>query len=77
MANEDEHVKNMLEKFKEVKEHQKKAREQGNCSNCEEITESTRVTAKDRGNKTLHYCANCQRLLSNHEYNRWKALGGY
>jgi len=49
--------------------------EERGCDNCGIVDGSTRVTVKTKaGNRDLHYCSKCGRLLSTREYEQWNEM---
>lgn len=63
---------------KRMMQHLEKARQnrdikKDGCENCSTIDSSTGLSATDdHYNRDLHYCAQCGRLLSAEEYQRWR-----
>ena len=77
MTEESPDIDDLLDTLEETKRGRKETRDRDRCDNCRRITESTDVTIEDRGRRSLHYCATCERLLTTREFERWKAVGGY
>lgn len=69
-------IEEMLDTLEEAKEVHEGRRERRCCTNCDMITEGTRLNSKKDGRMELHYCADCERLLTTNEYERWRAVRG-
>lgn len=55
-----------------ARERRQERRDEDRCDNCRTIDADTRLTVeRNVGERDLHYCAQCERLLSTREYRRW------
>jgi hypothetical protein len=65
----------MLEQLGAARERQQEKAEETTCENCSKIDGSTRLTVETQiEGRDLHFCAQCDRLLSTDEYHRWQDI---
>ncbi|QRG24175.1 hypothetical protein [Halorubrum coriense] len=68
----DSEIDDMMVYLDGARKRRERERREKQCENCETIDSSTRLSVETKiGNRELHHCANCERLLSVDEYERW------
>jgi hypothetical protein len=66
-------IDEMMAHLDEAKRVHEEQQNEKTCDNCATIDTATKLNATDdRQGRDLHYCAQCERLLSTKEYNKWK-----
>jgi hypothetical protein len=70
----DSEIEEMMVHLEGARKRRKRGQKEEQCENCATINSSTRLSVKTKiGNRDLHYCATCGRLLSSDEYEQWKS----
>jgi hypothetical protein len=70
----DSEIKKMMTYLEGARERWQREQRDKQCENCATINSSTRLSVETKiGNRELHYCATCGRLLSSDEYEQWKS----
>jgi hypothetical protein len=70
----DSEIEEMMRHLEGARERRERERRNERCENCATIDSSTDLSAKTEiGDRDLHYCATCGRLLSSDEYEQWKS----
>lgn len=69
---DDSEVSEMMVYLDGARKRRNRERDENECENCTTIDASTRLSAETKiGDRDLHYCAACGRLLSSDEYEQW------
>lgn len=67
----------MMSHLEAAKENNRQKKQANRCSNCRDIDQDTNLTVETKqGGRDLHYCSECDRLVSTKEYERWLANNG-
>ncbi len=65
-------IDEMMEHLDEARQRRQEQRANETCDNCASIESDTRLSVeRKQGGRDLHYCAQCDRLLSTEEYQEW------
>jgi len=69
---DDSEISEMMVYLDGARKRRNRERDEKQCGNCTTIDPSTRLSAESKiGNRDLHYCAACGRLMSSDEYEQW------
>jgi len=70
----DSEIEEMMVYLEGARKRRKREQKKERCENCSTIDSSTRLSVETKiGNRDLHHCATCGRLLSSNEYEQWKS----
>lgn len=65
-------VDEMMKHLDAARERRQRTEDENRCDNCRQVDGSTDLSVERRvGGRDLHYCAECDRLLSTREYDQW------
>lgn len=68
-------IEEMMAHLEVAKQHHQEERSDSSCENCNPIDSETTLSIETAvGDRDLHYCTRCDRLISTREYKYWKRV---